>query len=156
MSEHTALVIWSRGQNEIFTDCRFSREHRWVFDGGATVLASSSPEVMAAPLSVEANVDPEEAFIAALSSCHMLTFLAIAAKQRYIVDSYTDQAIGILSEDARRRFCISRVTLRPQVIFSGPRRPDFRQLEKLHLLAHQHCFIANSVKTEIVIEIAEP
>ncbi|MDH5925951.1 OsmC family protein [Vibrio lentus] len=152
MSEYSALIRWARGDDEAFSDNQYSRGHTWEFDGGITVPASSSPHVVPLPFSVEANVDPEEAFIAALSSCHMLTFLGIAAKQKYVIDSYVDDAVGVLEEDESGRSSVTKVTLRPDIVFSGSKIPTAKQLDKLHHLAHKNCFIANSVKTEIVVE----
>lgn len=153
MSEHSALVRWEKAENEPFSDNQYSREHTWEFDGGAIVPASPSPHVVPLPLSVEANVDPEEAFIAALSSCHMLVFLSIAAKRKYVIEEYIDDAVGVLEEDSQGRMSITRVTLRPRIVFSGDRQPSRVQLEKLHHMSHENCFIANSVKTEITTEI---
>ncbi|MCC4855914.1 OsmC family protein [Vibrio lentus] len=152
MSEYSAVIRWARGDDEAFSDNQYSRGHTWEFDGGVTVPASSSPHVVPLPFSVEANVDPEEAFIAALSSCHMLTFLGIAAKQKYVIDSYVDDAVGVLEEDESGRSSVTRVTLRPDIVFLGSKIPTAKQLDKLHHLAHKNCFIANSVKTEIVVE----
>lgn len=152
MSEYSAVIRWARGDDEAFSDNQYSRGHTWEFDGGITVPASSSPHVVPLPFSVEANVDPEEAFIAALSSCHMLTFLGIAAKQKYVIDSYVDDAVGVLEEDESGRSSVTKVTLRPDIVFSGSKIPTAKQLDKLHHLAHKNCFIANSVKTEIVVE----
>ena len=152
MSEYSAVIRWARGDDEAFSDNQYSRGHMWEFDGGVTVPASSSPHVVPLPFSVEANVDPEEAFIAALSSCHMLTFLGIAAKQKYVIDSYVDDAVGVLEEDESGRSSVTKVTLRPDIVFSGSKIPTAKQLDKLHHLAHKNCFIANSVKTEIVVE----
>ncbi|MEZ9892353.1 OsmC family protein [Vibrio lentus] len=152
MSEYSAVIRWARGDDEAFSDNQYSRGHTWEFDGGVTVPASSSPHVVPLPFSVEANVDPEEAFIAALSSCHMLTFLGIAAKQKYVIDSYVDDAVGLLEEDESGRSSVTKVTLRPDIVFSGSKIPTAKQLDKLHHLAHKNCFIANSVKTEIVVE----
>ncbi|WP_139683613.1 OsmC family protein [Vibrio tasmaniensis] len=152
MSEYSAVIRWARGDDEAFSDNQYSRGHMWDFDGGVTVPASSSPHVVPLPFSVEANVDPEEAFIAALSSCHMLTFLGIAGKQKYVVDSYVDDAVGVLEEDESGRSSVTKVTLRPDIVFSGSKIPTAKQLDKLHHLAHKNCFIANSVKTEIVVE----
>ena len=152
MSEYSAVIRWARGDDEAFSDNQYSRGHMWDFDGGVTVPASSSPHVVPLPFSVEANVDPEEAFIAALSSCHMLTFLGIAAKQKYVIDSYVDDAVGVLEEDESGRSSVTKVTLRPDIVFSGSKIPTAKQLDKLHHLAHKNCFIANSVKTEIVVE----
>lgn len=155
MSQYRATVVWER-RDQIFTDNQYSRGHRWNFDGGASIAASASPHIVPAPHSVTANVDPEEAFVAALASCHMLFFLSIAAKHRWRVDSYVDEAQGILAEDEAGRAAMTRVTLRPLAVFSGARRPTRAQLEKLHHQAHDHCFIANSVKTRIDIEIQSP
>ncbi|OCH70100.1 OsmC family protein [Vibrio splendidus] len=155
MSEYGAVIRWQKAQDEAFSDNQYSRGHTWEFDGGITVPASPSPHVVPLPFSVEANVDPEEAFIAALSSCHMLTFLGIAAKQKYVIDSYVDDAIGVLEEDESGRSSVTKVTLRPDIVFSGNKIPTAKQLEKLHHLAHKNCFIANSVKTEIVVEMRD-
>ena len=152
MSEYSAVIRWARGDDEAFSDNQYSRGHTWEFDGGVTVPASSSPHVVPLPFSVEANVDPEEAFVAALSSCHMLTFLGIVAKQKYVIDSYVDDAVGVLEEDESGRSSVTKVTLRPDIVFSGSKIPTAKQLDKLHHLAHKNCFIANSVKTEIVVE----
>lgn len=155
MSTHTAVIRWQRQANEIFSDNQYSRAHVWLFDGGVTVPASSSPQVVPLPLSVEENVDPEEAFIAALSSCHMLVFLSIAAKRRYVIDSYVDEAIGELTAGENGKEWVSKVVLRPRIVFSGDKQPTREQLGKMHHLAHENCFIANSVKTEVVTEILD-
>jgi organic hydroperoxide reductase OsmC/OhrA len=152
MSKYVATVRWERGE-QLFSDNRYSRGHTWNFDGGQSVAASSSPHVVPLPYSVEANVDPEEAFIAALSSCHMLFFLSIAAKQGFIVDQYIDQASGILEMNTEGQLAMTRVTLAPRVSFCGERRPSLDQLQELHHSAHAQCYIANSVKTELVLEI---
>ena len=153
MSEYGAVIRWNRGKDEIFSDNQYSRGHMWEFDGGVKVPASSSPHVVPLPYSVEENVDPEEAFIAALSSCHMLVFLSIAAKRNYVIEEYVDDAVGVLEEDSEGVTSVTRVTLRPKIVFSGDKQPTYQQLEKLHHLSHQHCFIANSVKTVITTEI---
>ncbi|EJT3518156.1 OsmC family protein [Vibrio parahaemolyticus] len=153
MSKHTALITWQRQANEIFSDNQYSRAHTWRFDGGLLVPASPSPHVVPLPLSVEENVDPEEAFVAALSSCHMLVFLSIAAKRRYVIDSYVDAAEGELTAGENGKEWVSRVVLNPTVVFSGDKQPSYEQLEKMHHMAHENCFIANSVKTEIVTNI---
>lgn len=156
MSEYGANIHWQRHPDETFTDNRYSRGHEWRFDGGVNVPASSSPHVVPLPYSVEANVDPEEAFVASLSSCHMLVFLGIAAKRRFTVDSYADKAIGVMEKNAEGRLAITQVTLRPTVTFSGERQPTREQLETMHHQAHRDCFIANSVRTEVVTEIVDP
>jgi len=153
MSEYFAEIYWVRGEDEKYIDNQFSRGHEWHFDGGATVLASSSPHVVPLPCSVEANVDPEEAFVASLSSCHMLFFLTIAAKRRYIVHKYVDHAVGVMEKDKDGKMSMAKVTLRPTVEFSGDKQPTLEQFEKMHHQSHEHCFIANSVKTKIVIEL---
>lgn len=153
MSEYSARVIWERGK-ENFLDSRYSRGHRWEFDGGLSIPASSSPHVVPVPLSVAANVDPEEAFIASLSSCHMLFFLSLAAQYGFLVDSYDDQATGAMGKDAAGRSAMLRVVLRPTIIFGGERKPTASQLQALHRQSHECCFIANSVKTEVVVEAA--
>ncbi|MGL4472865.1 MAG: OsmC family protein, partial [Shewanella sp.] len=142
-----------RSDGEAFTDNQYSRAHTWDFDGGASILASASPQVVPLPLSVATNVDPEEAFIAALSSCHMLVFLSIAAKQRYLVDSYTDHAVGTLGKNSKGKTSVTQVVLRPLVKFGGAKQPSLTQLEKMHHVAHDNCFIANSVETQVVTEI---
>lgn len=154
MSEHYAQISWKRKQDEVFSDNNYSRGHVWEFDGGLTVPASPSPHVVPLPLAIEENIDPEEAYIAALSSCHMLVFLSIAAKRKYVIDSYIDKAVGILAENEAGRMAVTKVILRPDVVFSGERVPTREQLEKMHHLSHENCFIANSVKTEIVTEIS--
>jgi len=153
MSEYFAKVNWLRASDENYIDNKYSRGHEWRFDGGATVAASSSPHVVPLPYSVEANVDPEEAFVASLSSCHMLFFLSIAAKRKYVVDAYVDNAVGLMAEDDSGKISMTRVTLKPKVVFSGERQPSMAQLEKMHHQSHEQCFIANSVKAEIVTEI---
>ena len=155
MPEYGALIRWQKAADEAFSDKQYAGGHTCEFDGGIPVPASSFPHVVPLPFSVEANVDPEEAFIAALSSCHMLTFLGIAAKQKYVIDSYVDDAIGVLEEDESGRSSVTKVTLRPDIVFLGTKQPTAKQLEKLHHLAHKNCFIANSVKTEIKVEMRD-
>lgn len=155
MSKYVAKVAWKRAENEAFTDNKYSRGHQWIFDGGEVINASSAPDVVPPPYSVEANVDPEEAFIASLSSCHMLFFLAFAAKQGFIVDEYIDDAAGIMEKDAEGKTAMTKVTLRPSIKFSGEKRPTRTELESLHHRSHDYCFIANSVKSEVVTEIIE-
>ncbi|WKD50642.1 OsmC family protein [Microbulbifer spongiae] len=152
MSEYTSKVVWQRG-GQTFTDNQYSRAHTWRFDGGVSVPASSSPQVVPLPYSVAEHVDPEEAFVAALSSCHMLFFLAMAAKRDFVVDTYRDEAVGVMGTIAAGRMGVTQVTLHPRALFSGDKQPTRAQLEKMHHLAHKQCFIANSVKTEVVIEI---
>jgi organic hydroperoxide reductase OsmC/OhrA len=153
MSEYNAKVVWTRGAGEQFIDSKYSRGHTWIFDGGTMVPASSSPHVVPLPYSIEANVDPEEAFIASLSSCHMLFFLSIAAKNKFVVERYTDDAVGVMEKNSRGRLSITRVTLRPKIVFSGDVQPTKEIIEKIHHQSHQQCYIVNSVKTIVSIEI---
>jgi organic hydroperoxide reductase OsmC/OhrA len=149
MAEYTAEVQWSR-REAVFTDNRYSREHVWMFDGGVRVPASSSPHVVPVPLSNAANVDPEEAYIAALSSCHMLWFLDIASQEGYVVESYTDKAGGVMAKNAVGQLVMTVVTLRPKVVYTGE-VPDRETEQKMHHLAHESCYLANSVRTTIKI-----
>ncbi len=151
MSEYKAVIVWDRG-GAVFVDSRYSRGHRWLFDGGVEVPASSSPHVVPVPLSVAAAVDPEEAFVASLSSCHMLWFLSIAAKRRLRVDSYRDEAVGLMAQDESGRMSMTRVTLRPEVRFGGGALPTPQEVTAMHHLAHEQCFIARSVKAEVLLE----
>jgi organic hydroperoxide reductase OsmC/OhrA len=148
--EYAATVSWTRN-GETFSDNRYGRGHSWSFDGGVTVPASSSPSVVPLPFSREDAVDPEEAFVAAVSSCHMLTFLSIAAKKRFVVDAYEDRAVGVMTKNHKGKLFVSRVTLDPKIEFSGEKRPTPEQIADMHHLAHQECFIANSVLTEVVV-----
>lgn len=151
MARHLATVEWRRA-GAVFSDNRYSRAHVWRFDGGTEVRASASPHVVPAPLSDPAGVDPEEAFVASLSSCHMLWFLSIAAKRGLVVDRYVDEAVGVLAPNADGRLAMTRVTLRPAVSFAGSRVPDAAELRELHERAHHECYIATSVRTDVVCE----
>ncbi|HEY1724448.1 MAG TPA: OsmC family protein [Steroidobacteraceae bacterium] len=151
MAQYSAEVIWERG-DAAFTDNRYSRRHRWRFDGGLEVPGSSSPHSVPVPLSDPTAADPEEALIAALSSCHMLWFLAIAGKRKFRVDRYRDQATGVLSKNAAGKYFVSTVTMHPEVQFSGDSLPTREQVEAMHHSAHEECYIANSVITQIAIE----
>lgn len=153
MSTHIATVQWQRGDAS-FGDGRYSRRHAWHFDGGAVVAASPSPHVVPAPWSDPAAVDPEEAFVAAIASCHMLWFLSLAAEGGYVVDHYEDDAVGTMARIAPGRQGITDVVLRPRIAFSGDRTPTAAEIEALHEAAHDRCFIANSVKTAIRVEAA--
>ena len=155
MSAYTVQIRWERG-DQPFTDNRYSRGHSWVFDGGVEVPASSSPHVVPLPYSRPDAVDPEEAFVASLSSCHMLWFLSIAARHRFCVDSYVDEATGVMDRNSLGKLAMTRVTLRPRVAFAGDRLPTRSELETMHHKAHAECFIANSVKTEVLCEPVHP
>jgi organic hydroperoxide reductase OsmC/OhrA len=151
MAEHKAVIVWSR-DGAAFTDNRFGRGHRWIFDGGIEVPASASPQVLRPPLSVAAAVDPEEAFVASLSSCHMLWFLALAAKRGLIVDQYRDEAVGVLGKNEGGELAMTLVTLHPKVSFGEAKQPPADEVAALHHEAHKQCFIAHSVKTEVRCE----
>jgi organic hydroperoxide reductase OsmC/OhrA len=151
MSTYTATIRWTRDGAK-FTDNRYSRAHTLTFDGGAVVRASSSPHVVRPPYSDPAGVDPEEMFVASLSSCHMLWFLSLAATRGFVVDSYLDNAEGVMEKNAAGKLAMTRVTLRPRVVFAGDRLPSKAESDALHHAAHEECFIANSVKTEVLID----
>ncbi|UNK48641.1 OsmC family protein [Lysobacter sp. S4-A87] len=148
MSEHRASIHWLRNEGR-FDSEGYSRDHEWVFDGGQRIAGSAAPEY----LGNVAGVDPEEALVAALSSCHMLTLLAIAAKKGWVVDHYQDEAVGTLEKNSDGRLAVTRVVLRPRIVFAEGKGPaDAEALTKLHESAHRNCFIANSVKTEVTVE----
>jgi organic hydroperoxide reductase OsmC/OhrA len=152
MDEYRADLLWALAPGEDFAANRYSRRHLLRFDGGAELAGSSSPHVVPLPWSDAAAVDPEEMFVASLSSCHMLWFLSIAAKRGFRVDRYTDAAVGVMSRNAQSKVAMTRVTLRPAVAFSGPRLPGHDEVVELHEAAHEACFIANSVNTEVLCE----
>ena len=151
MSEYKATIKWQRTSPD-FLKGKYSREHTWAFDGGATVPASAAPGVVPAPWSNPACVDPEEAFVAAISSCHMLTFVWLASKRGFQIDSYEDEAVGTMSKNEKGVPWVSSVTLNPKIIFSGDKKPTPADLEQLHHLAHEQCYIANSVKTAVTVQ----
>jgi organic hydroperoxide reductase OsmC/OhrA len=151
MSEHKATVRWVRSGDD-FLKGRFPRAHTWTFDGGVTVPASSSPLAVPAPYSTPANVDPEEAFVASVSSCHMLTYLWAAFRGGFIVDNYDDEAVGVMTKNEKGIFWVSSIALHPKISYSGEKIPTEQDIERLHHLAHENCFIANSVKTDIRVE----
>lgn len=151
MADYHATIRWQRG-SEAFADRRYSRRHTMHFDGGAVVPGSSSPHAVRVPFSDPSAVDPEEAFVASLSSCHMLWFLDIACRAGWIVDDYRDDAVGTMAKDERGRMAITVVTLRPAVRFGGDKRPDAAEIARLHHAAHEECFIANSVRSEVRCE----
>ena len=150
MAHHTASVIWEY-PGETFTTGQYSRTHRWRFDGGAEVVASASPAVVPPPHSDPGAVDPEEAFVASLSSCHMLWFLSIAAERGVAVERYQDEAEGRMETDERGKSSITRVTLRPRIRYAG-QKPTEQEEDQMHREAHETCFIANSVRTTVVVE----
>lgn len=152
MIQHAATVRWHRDPDADFVRNRYSRAHEWRFDGGVVVPASASPSVVRAPWSDPAGVDPEEGFVAAIASCHMLWFLSIAAAKGYVVDRYEDEAVGTMGKNAAGKEWVAEVVLRPRIVFGGERKPDAAALEALHHEAHAECFIASSVKSDIRVE----
>lgn len=154
MHKYQATIAWTRGEQN-FADNKYSRAHELIFDGGARVPASSSPTSVPEPMSVAANVDPEEALVAAASSCHLLVFLYVACKRGFVVDSYLDQAVGLMEKNSAGKFAITRITLRPEIVFSGEHQPTPAELDALHHAAHEDCYIANSIKSEVVVEIPD-
>ncbi len=151
MHRYEATISWARNGAK-FSDNRYSRGHEWSFDGGVKVAASSSPTVVPAPYSVVEAVDPEEALVASVSSCHMLWFLSLAARRSFVVESYVDGAYGVMEKNADGKLAFSRITLRPKIQFSAQRSPTAEELERLHHAAHDECYIANSLKCEVVVE----
>jgi organic hydroperoxide reductase OsmC/OhrA len=148
--DYTATVRWVRGEGS-FTEGRYSREHVWVFDGGTEVPASPSPGNVPGPYSRADAVDPEEALVAALSSCHMLFFLALAGKRGFVVDSYEDHALGVMTRNERGKLFISRVTLDPRITWSDDKCPSADDVAELHRRSHEECYLANSVKADVVV-----
>lgn len=151
MKQFEARLAWRRGAQP-FLDQTYSRAHTWHFDGGLTVPASSSPLSVPLPMSDASAVDPEEALVAAVSSCHMLFFLSLAAQRGFTVDAYDDEALGDMDADADGRIAMTVIRLRPVIVFGGERQPDAAALAALHHAAHERCYIANSLKSAIVIE----
>lgn len=152
MSTYTATIRWSGDDPEAYAKGRYYRGHEWVFDGGAVVPASAAPENVPPGTANPAGVDPEEAFIAALSSCHMLFFLDYARRAGFVVASYVDEASGVLEKRADGKVAVTRVTLRPKIEWAGDNRPTAEQLADLHHRSHESCFIANSVNSEVTVE----
>lgn len=153
MKQFEAQLAWRRG-GQPFTDQRYSRAHQWTFDGGLTVPASSSPLSVPLPMSDPSCVDPEEALVAAASSCHMLFFLSIAAQRGYVVDEYLDRAAGMLDRDAEGKLAITKIVLRPAITYAGGHSPGAAEVAQMHHLAHEKCYIASSLKGEVVVEEA--
>jgi organic hydroperoxide reductase OsmC/OhrA len=151
MSNYVATVVWTRAPDAPFKDNKYSRAHEWRFDGGAVVKGSSAPSSVRVPLSDPTGVDPEEALVASLSSCHMLFFLAYAASAGLVIDRYEDDAVGEMGKNAKGKTAIVKVTLRPRVTWVGT-PPGAEQVDELHHRSHESCYIANSVTAEIVVE----
>jgi organic hydroperoxide reductase OsmC/OhrA len=148
---HEARVCWQRQPEEAFTDLRYHRAHRWEFDGGAVVAASSAVSSVPLPYSRAENVNPEEALVAAISSCHMLVFLSLAAREGWVVERYEDHAVGTLARNTSGRLAMTTVQLAPRVDFNGTRAPLESDVQRLHHQAHEECYIANSVTASITI-----
>jgi organic hydroperoxide reductase OsmC/OhrA len=151
MSIYTAKIVWKNDSPDTFTKNRYTRGHEWQFDGGISVPASSSPHSVRVPYSLEAAVDPEEALVAAASSCHMLSFLWVAARKGFNIDSYEDDAVGEMTETDGKQW-ISTITLDPQIEWSGETRPTADEIAEMHHAAHEVCYIANSIKSEVVVK----
>lgn len=152
MSTYTAKISWKSDSPETFTKNRYTRGHEWSFDGGVTVPASSSPHAVRVPFSIEAAVDPEEALVAAASSCHMLTFLWLAAAAGFNIESYEDNAAGDMTMGDDGKEWISKITLDPQIAWIGEKLPTAEDIARLHYEAHEKCYIANTIKSEITVE----
>ncbi len=150
---YKARIRWTRGEAD-FASGRYSRAHAWDFDEGVSVRASSSPFSVRLPYSAADAVDPEEALVAATSSCHMLFFLSFAQKAGFVIDGYEDDASGLMEEDSRGKIAITKITLRPRIVFAGERRPNETELADLHHRAHEDCYIANSIRAEVAVEAA--
>jgi organic hydroperoxide reductase OsmC/OhrA len=148
---YQARISWLRN-GASFSDNRYSRGHEWSFDGGARIAASASPTIVPAPYSIAEAVDPEEALVASASSCHMLWFLSLSARRSFVVESYVDDAFGVMAKNAHGKLAFSRITLRPKVRFSAESSPTAGELESLHHAAHEECFIANSLQCEVRVE----
>ena len=146
MSEHKITLSWKRGDMP-FEYQKYPRDHTWKFDGGHEMQASAAPAYLGNPK----FVDPEEAFVASLSSCQMLTFLAVACKKKFVLDEYVDEAVGQMEKNAEGKLAITRVTLRPRLRFSGDNQPTSEEIEEMNHMAHEQCFIANSIKTEVTV-----
>jgi organic hydroperoxide reductase OsmC/OhrA len=151
MSNYTAKISWKTDSPDTFTKNRYTRGHTWSFDGGIEVAASSSPHAVRVPFSIEEAVDPEEALVAAAASCHMLTFLWVAAKRGFNIASYEDNAVGEMTKEDDGTQWISRITLDPQVAWSGETRPSVEEIAEMHHEAHRGCYIANSIKSEVIV-----
>ena len=152
MSIYTANIKWKNDSGDTFTKNRYTRGHTWSFDGGVEVPASSSPYSVRVPFSVEEAVDPEEALVAAAASCHMLTFLWVAAKKGFVIDSYEDNAAGEMTEGTDGKQWVSTITLDPKIEWSGETKPTAEEIAAMHHEAHEGCYIANSIKSEVVVK----
>lgn len=148
--KYSITMLWEKRSDQRFTDNKYSRAHICKFDGGVQLPMSASPQVVPLPFSDETAVDPEEAFVASVSSCHMLFFLSIAAANNFVIEKYEDNAEGIMSKNDEDKMVMTIINLKPGIIFSG-KAPSKSEIENFHEMAHDKCFIANSIKTEIKI-----
>jgi len=155
MNHHYRARISWRNDGTDFASGKYSRLHSWEFDQGITVRASSSPSSVRLPYSAADAVDPEEALVAATSSCHMLFFLSFAQKAGFVIDAYEDEASGVMEKDARGKISITSITLRPRIMFGGHRRPNADELAELHHRSHENCYIANSIRAEVHVEASD-
>jgi organic hydroperoxide reductase OsmC/OhrA len=155
MHTYTATISWKNDSAESFTKGKYSRAHNWSFDGGIDVPASSSVHAVRLPYSVEEAVDPEEALVAAASSCHLLSFLWVVSKKGFVVQSYEDNAVGEMTKNEEGKEWVSKITLDPKIEWSGDNRPAPDELREMHHMAHEYCYIANSIKSEIVVNNIE-
>jgi organic hydroperoxide reductase OsmC/OhrA len=151
MHRYRATIRWEHTTGD-FRKGTYSREHTWSFDGGVTVPASSSPQVVREPYSNAAAVDPEEALVAACSSCHALSFLYVAQLRGFEVEKYEDEAVGVMTANEQKQLWVSAVELSPRITWSGEKVPTAQELEEMHERAHRECYIANSVKSEIRVK----
>jgi organic hydroperoxide reductase OsmC/OhrA len=150
MSEHRATIRWNLTSPD-FLKGKYSREHAWTFDGGATVAASAAPSAVPLPYSNPANVDPEEAFVASVSSCHMLTFLYLASRAGFTIESYEDEAVGVLTKNDKGVPWVSAITLHPRIVYGADKQPTPQEEQHLHHGAHEQCYVANSIKTAVTV-----
>ena len=151
MSKHFATIRWFASPGEDFAKGQYSRGHSWNFDGLTNVAASASPHIVPMPWANPDAVDPEEAFVASAASCHMLFFLDFARRAGFIITGYDDEAEGLMEKGADGKMRITRIILRPKIVWSGD-APDQARIDELHHKSHEACFIANSITTEIVVE----
>ncbi len=150
--EISTSIIWHKGKEEIFLDGQYKRTHQWIMKGGMILNASASPEIVPIPMSDPALIDPEEAFLSSVSSCHMLFFLSIAARKKLVIDSYQDTPIAIMGKNENGKMAVQSITLQPKVVFGEGKAPNEKTLNRIHQIAHANCFLANSINTKITIQ----
>ena len=145
-------IIWNRGEEENFLNGQYKRTHQWIMEGGMILNASASPEIVPIPMSDPALIDPEEAFVSSVSSCHMLFFLSIAAKKKLVIDSYQDNPIATMGKNENGKMAVKSITLQPKVVFGAGKKTDEATINRIHQIAHANCFLANSINTKITIQ----